>query len=91
MIAPVTLLAVLWSHFLVGTWMLAVTAFCIEVVVKVSVTVLVYLLFLYDQYRREGTWETLDDAVYYVKAVGNSIEFWEGGLLAGTLLDTYCM
>ena len=24
---------------------------------------------------REGTWEGLDDAVYYVKAVGNTVEF----------------
>lgn len=33
-----------------GTWLLAVSAFCVEVIVKVTVTVSVYLLFLYDQY-----------------------------------------
>ena len=43
--------------------------------VKVIVTVSVYGLFLYDARVREGTWEGLDDAVYYVKAVGNSVEF----------------
>ncbi len=58
-----------------GTWLLAVSAFCVEVVVKVAVTVSVYLLFLYDQHYRDGTWEMLDDAVYYVKATGNSVEF----------------
>ena len=58
-----------------GTWLLAVSAFCIEVVVKVIVTVSVYGLFLYDARVREGTWEGLDDAVYYVKAVGNTVEF----------------
>ena len=54
---------------------MAVSAFCIEVVVKVIVTVSVYGLFLYDARVREGTWEGLDDAVYYVKAVGNTVEF----------------
>ena len=32
-----------------------------------TVTVCVYLLFLYDQWYKEGTWEMLDDSVYYVK------------------------
>ena len=40
-----------------------------------TVTVCVYLLFLYDQWYKEGTWEMLDDSVYYVKAAGNSVEF----------------
>ena len=51
------------------------SAFCIEVVVKVIVTVSVYGLFLYDSRVRDGSWELLDDAVYYVKAVGNTVEF----------------
>ena len=32
-----------------------------------TVTVCVYLLFLYDQRYKGGTWELLDDSVYYVK------------------------
>lgn len=74
-IAPLTLMFCLWQWFTVGTWLLAVSAFCIEVVVKVVVTVSVYGLFLYDARARGGTWEGLDDAVYYVKAAGNSVEF----------------
>ena len=58
-----------------GTWLLAVSAFCIEVMVKVFVSVLCYALFFYDHRVREGTWEGLDDAVYYVKAAGNTVEF----------------
>ena len=38
-------------------------------------TVSVYGLFLYDSRIRDGSWESLDDAVYYVKAVGNTVEF----------------
>ena len=72
-VASMSLMIVLWKWFTVGTWLLAVSAFCIEVVVKVLVTVSVYALFLYDARVREGTWEGLDDAVYYVKAVGKSI------------------
>ena len=71
-VASMSLMIVLWKWFTVGTWLLAVSAFCIEVVVKVLVTVSVYALFLYDSRVREGTWEFLDDAVYYVKAVGKS-------------------
>eukprot|EP00095_Tigriopus_kingsejongensis_P000282 snap_masked-scaffold816_size93094-processed-gene-0.5 protein:Tk00282 transcript:snap_masked-scaffold816_size93094-processed-gene-0.5-mRNA-1 annotation:"protein trc8 homolog" len=74
-LAPLLLMAYLWQTFTVGTWLLSVTAFCIEVIVKVCVTVSVYLLFVYDHYCQEGTWEQLDDAVYYVKAVGNTVEF----------------
>merc|ERR1719384_166151 len=74
-LAPVILMAVLWKLFPVGTWLLAVSAFCVEVVVKVLVTVSVYGLFLYDSRVREGTWEGLDDAVYYVRSIGNTVEF----------------
>ena len=73
--APAILMAVLWKLFPVGTWLLAVSAFCVEVVVKVLVTVIVYGLFLYDSRVREGTWEYLDDAVYYVRSLGNTVEF----------------
>lgn len=74
-LASMSLMIILWKWFTIGTWLLAVSAFCIEVVVKVLVTVSVYGLFLYDSRVREGTWEGLDDAVYYVKAVGNTVEF----------------
>ena len=50
--APIMLMLYLWQTFAVGTWLLAVSAFCIEVIVKVVVTVSVYLLFLYDQYKK---------------------------------------
>ena len=103
-LAPVILMAVLWKLFPVGTWLLAVSAFCVEAVVKgkycysnqssitysiwnikipsfmiisilVLVTVTIYGLFLYDSKAREGTWEHLDDAVYYVRSLGNTVEF----------------
>ena len=74
-VAPSLLMWYLWQSFSVGTWLLAVSAFCVEVIVKVAVTVAVYLLFLYDAKFEDGAWEHLDDCVYYVKAAGNSVEF----------------
>ena len=66
-ITPLFLMVYLWQYFSVGTWLLAVSAFCIEVIIKVGVTIAVYALFLYDARAKEGSWEGLDDAVYYVK------------------------
>ncbi len=53
-LAPLGLMVCLWSWFNVGTWLLAVSAFCVEVVVKVIVTVSVYCLFLYDSKIKDG-------------------------------------
>ena len=47
-----------------------------QVVVKVLVTVTIYTLFMWDAWCQEdGLWESLDDWVYYIKAVGNTVEF----------------
>lgn len=80
LVAPVSLLMVLWSRYSPSTWMLAVTAFSVEVIVKVLVSLATYALFLYDA-RRDSFWEKLDDYVYYVRAFGNSVEFCFGILL----------
>jgi len=75
LISPSILVFTLWSNFSLGTWLLAVTAFCVEVVVKVLVTVTVYALFMWDAHCQDGLWESLDDCVYYIRAFGNSVEF----------------
>jgi len=74
-LGPSSMVLLLWQYFNVGTWLLAVSAFCIEVVVKVLVTLLVYSLFLWDSHCQDGLWESLDDWVYYIRAVGNTVEF----------------
>ncbi|KAK9501313.1 hypothetical protein O3M35_012050 [Rhynocoris fuscipes] len=71
---PVSLLAYLWSHHPMSTWLLAVSAFSVEVIVKVVVSLLIYALFLIDAYR-STFWEKLDDYVYYIRAFGNTVEF----------------
>ncbi|XP_050341077.1 protein TRC8 homolog isoform X1 [Bactrocera neohumeralis] len=79
-VTPICLLAVLWSRHSPSTWLLAVTAFSVEVVVKVLVSLATYTLFLLDA-RRQTFWEKLDDYLYYVRAFGNSVEFCFGILL----------
>ena len=71
---PASLLAYLWSQHATSTWLLAVSAFSIEVIVKVVVSLMIYSLFLVDAYR-SSFWEKLDDYVYYIRAFGNTVEF----------------
>ena len=71
---PCTFLYYLWSQHSVSTWLLAVTAFSVEVVIKVTISLLIYALFMIDAYL-DTFWEKLDDYVYYIKSTGNSIEF----------------
>uniref|UniRef100_A0A8D8TVT5 Protein TRC8 homolog n=1 Tax=Cacopsylla melanoneura TaxID=428564 RepID=A0A8D8TVT5_9HEMI len=71
---PTILLCFLWSHLQLSTWLLAVSAFSTEVIVKVTVSLMIYSLFLIDAWR-VTFWEKLDDYVYYIRAFGNTIEF----------------
>lgn len=77
---PVSLLVFLWSHYTVSTWLLAVSVFSIEVIVKVLVSLAIYSLFLIDAYR-SVFWEQLDDCVYIIRSFGNTIEFAFGIIL----------
>ncbi|KAK8788818.1 hypothetical protein V5799_021412 [Amblyomma americanum] len=77
---PCALLAYLWTHQPISTWLLAVSAFSAELVVKVIISLLIYLLFLADA-RRETMWEPLDDYVYYLRATGSVLEFLFGVFL----------
>jgi len=75
LVFPVVLLVSLWSRFTVGTWILAVTVFCIEAVIKVLVTLTIYFLTIWDVYYQDGVWESFDDWIFYIKSFGNSVQF----------------
>ncbi|XP_011864850.1 PREDICTED: protein TRC8 homolog [Vollenhovia emeryi] len=77
---PVSLLVFLWSHFTVSTWLLAVSVFSVEVIVKVLVSLAIYSLFLIDAYR-SVFWEQFDDCVYIIRSFGNTVEFAFGIIL----------
>ncbi len=74
---PTCFLYYLWSNYSVSTWLLAVSAFNVEVIVKVLISLLLYTLLMVDAYA-EVFWEGLDDYVYYIKSTGNTIEFFFG-------------
>ncbi|XP_054766385.2 E3 ubiquitin-protein ligase RNF139-like [Lytechinus pictus] len=76
-VLPIWFIVYLWTSNPIGTWMLALTAFCLELIVKVIVTLIVYILFSIDT-QGDTFWEQLDDYVYYVKATGSTIEFISG-------------
>ncbi|KAL4231351.1 hypothetical protein ACF0H5_008930 [Mactra antiquata] len=71
---PVCLVSYLWRIHSASPWLLAVTAFSIEVILKVTVSLTVYTLFIIDAYR-DTFWEKLDDYIYYIQSTGNTIEF----------------
>ncbi|XP_077086152.1 E3 ubiquitin-protein ligase RNF139-like [Siphateles boraxobius] len=79
---PVLLSYVLWHQFVLNTWLFAVTAFCVELCLKVLVSLTVYALFMIDGFYNVH-WEKLDDYVYYVRSTGNVIEFVFGVIMFG--------
>ncbi|XP_031215605.1 E3 ubiquitin-protein ligase RNF139 [Mastomys coucha] len=81
-ILPVILSYVLWHHYALNTWLFAVTAFCVELCLKVVVSLTVYTLFMIDGYYNV-LWEKLDDYVYFVRSTGNIIEFIFGVVMFG--------
>ncbi|XP_065256190.1 E3 ubiquitin-protein ligase RNF139 [Emys orbicularis] len=81
-ILPVLLSYILWHHYALNTWLFAVTAFCVELCLKVIVSITVYVLFMIDGYYNVQ-WEKLDDYVYYVRSTGNIIEFIFGVIMFG--------
>lgn len=81
-VLPILLSFVLWNHYALNTWLFAVTAFCVELCLKVVVSLTVYTLFMIDGYYNV-LWEKLDDYVYYVRSTGNVIEFIFGVIMFG--------
>uniref|UniRef100_H3CH69 E3 ubiquitin-protein ligase RNF139 n=1 Tax=Tetraodon nigroviridis TaxID=99883 RepID=H3CH69_TETNG len=81
-VLPVVLSYALWHNYALNTWLFAVTAFCVELCLKVVVSLTVYGLFMVDGFSNV-LWEKLDDYVYYVRSTGNIIEFLFGVVMFG--------
>lgn len=82
LLLPVALSVYLWERHELNTWLFAVTAFCVELCLKVVVSLTVYGLFMADGLS-VSLWEKLDDYVYYVRSTGNVIEFLFGVVMFG--------
>ncbi|XP_033102758.1 E3 ubiquitin-protein ligase RNF139-like [Anneissia japonica] len=74
LVIPFLLFYHLWMSYEMSTWILAVSAFCLELCIKVMVTTSVYTLYMIDACWNTY-WENLDDYVYYLKGTGSVIEF----------------
>ncbi|KAM4687623.1 E3 ubiquitin-protein ligase RNF139 [Discoglossus pictus] len=81
-VLPILLSMVLWHYYALNTWLFAVTAFSVELCLKVIVSLTVYTLFMIDGYYNV-LWEKLDDYVYYVRSSGSIIEFIFGVIMFG--------
>lgn len=81
-VLPILLSCVLWHCYALNTWLFAVTAFCVELCMKVIVSLTVYTLFMIDGHY-SVVWEKLDDYVYYVRSTGSIIEFIFGVIMFG--------
>lgn len=75
-IYPMWLLLYLWRSDSISTWLLAVSTFSLEIIVKMIISLIIYVLFLLDFYR-ETFWEELDDYVYYIRSFGNSVSIFK--------------
>lgn len=82
MATPICLLIHQWHTQPTTTWLLAVTSFMVELIIKSTTSFLIYVLFMIDAYRN-GLWEKLDDYVYYLKATSSCVEFIFGIFLLG--------
>ncbi|CAL1583924.1 unnamed protein product [Knipowitschia caucasica] len=82
MLLPACLSLLLWRLYHLNTWLFAVTAFCVELCLKVLVSLTVYVLFMVDGCW-SSLWEQLDDYVYYVRSSGSVMEFLFGVVMFG--------
>lgn len=85
-IIPMIILYSLWKNFVISTWFLAAVAFNIELIIKMSVTIIQYVLFIRESQKIALSYDSdsgqadelsdnLDDYIYYVKGFGHITEF----------------
>lgn len=82
-LAPCIFLYCIWSDqtTIYNPWILSITIFAVEVIVKLIVSLTIYCLLLIGTRNVGGNWERMDDYVYEVKATGAILEFVFGVLL----------
>ncbi|GFR18306.1 protein TRC8 homolog [Trichonephila clavata] len=71
---PILIIYHQWSTETQSSWLTTMTSFMAELVIKGSISVLIYLLFIIDTYKN-GLWENLDDYIFYLKFSVTSAEF----------------
>ncbi|XP_035231977.1 RING finger protein 145-like isoform X1 [Stegodyphus dumicola] len=82
LVFPLYLTKVLSAIFPIDFWMMVVLSSCTLTSVQVLDLLLVHSLFLYDSARSEP-WESLDDTVYYTRAITKVLEFFVAIFVVG--------
>ncbi|KAK3095556.1 hypothetical protein FSP39_016080 [Pinctada imbricata] len=65
--------------------LLVIISYCLIISVKISGSLIVYTLFMYDSLRKE-TWDALDDFIYYVRSTVRVLEISVAALILCNLL-----
>jgi len=68
----INMLRYLWYYNFLNYWKLEFSSICFQIVVKVLVTLGVYLLHMIDGYHTT-IWEKLDDYEFYIKSFGDVV------------------
>ena len=78
MLIPIFILSLISCNYSYATtWILALTAFNIELIIKIIVSLIVYSLLMIQSTSTEtnGIAEKLDDFIFVIKTFGHSVEF----------------
>lgn len=69
-----------WSRHELSSWLVALSCFSAELITKVFVSLVIYVLFMVDA-RRDGSWEPFDDYLYTARAINSCLELFFATLL----------
>ena len=79
---PSFFLLYIWKQDFTSSWYILIVTFCLELIIKVLVSLILSALFLIDS-RSDRLWEAFDDYVYYVTSSGTALEILFGVGLFG--------
>ncbi|CAF4151564.1 unnamed protein product [Rotaria socialis] len=66
---------VLWNLTSISTWLLAVTAFSLELIVRLLASLAQYTLYVLDAYRCLSNADSFDEYIFRIKAITSCCEF----------------
>ncbi|CAF3656980.1 unnamed protein product [Rotaria sp. Silwood1] len=66
---------ILWRLTTFSTWLLAVTAFSLELIVRLLASLAQYTLYVLDAHNRLSNVESFDEYIFWIKAITSCFEF----------------
>lgn len=90
LVSVVLYILLLWRLTSFSTWLLAVTAFSLELIVRLLATLAQYTIYVLDAHNRLSNIDSLDDYIFRVKALTSCFEFLLGVFLLFNGLYIFC-